>query len=246
MDKKTRIFLIRHGQPQQHEGKIFLGQYDPELSERGKDEAGRAAEKMEKMMRIFLIRHGKSKWYKGGVYLGENRVVSRKGKIRVAAAADELIECKALIKRIYSSDLLRAMQTAEIIAEKIGGVPIVPDILFREMAMGDWDGELIEDIKAKFPEEYKKRGEDLRNYRVPGGENFYDLKGRVVREFHRILREDFLDAEDDPGDLVIVAHLGVLSALNEELLRDAPGGDLYYRHFPTGSVTVYDVPEWLL
>jgi len=201
---------------------------------------------MENNMRIFLIRHGKSEWYDGNVYLGENRVVSGKGKRQAAAAAEKLLEYKARIKRIYSSDLLRAMQTAEIISKKLGDIPIVPDMLFREMTMGGWDEELISDIKAKFPEEYKKRGDDIRNYRVSGSDNFYDLRGRVIREFHRILREDFLDAGEDPGDLVIVAHLGVLSDLNEEILQGTPGDDSYYRHFPTGSVTMYDVPEWLL
>ena len=193
---KIRIFLIRHGQPRQHSGKIFLGQADVPLSEPGREEA--------------------------------------------SAAADDLIRQNAGPKQIYTSDLARARETAEIIAEKLG-VPVVQDILFREMAMGAWDGELIEDIKAKFPEEYAKRGDDPREYRTPGGENFYDLRSRVLREFHRIFSEDF---RDSAGDLVIVAHLGVLVSLSEELLSDPP--DSYSgRKFPTGSVTVYDAPDWL-
>jgi broad specificity phosphatase PhoE len=225
---------------------------------------------MDNKARIFLIRHGKSEWYKGKVFLGENRIVSDKGKKQAAAAAVKLLEYGACVKRIYSSDLLRAMQTAEIIAEKLGAdkpkadklkadkpkadkpkadkhreVPIIPDILFREMAMGGWDEELIEDIKNKFPEEYTKRGDDIRNYMVPGSENFYDLRGRVIRELYRVFKEDFRDAKDVPGDLVIVAHLGVLSALNEELLKTS-AEDFYDRHFSTGSVTPYEVPDWML
>ena len=271
----TRIFLVRHGQPVQHSGKIFLGQSDIPLSERGKGEA--------------------------------------------EMAGDRLLSLGARPKRIYASDLSRAMETAGIIAGKLGGVPVIPDILFREMAMGTWDGELVDDIRKKFPEEFEKRGDDLRNYRTPGGENFYDLHSRVTREFHRIFKEDFRgfgeedgsDAEDGgsgtmdggsgaedggsdggsgtvdggsgdsgggggsggsgddggpgdsgsdggpdgsggddgpgnsgggPGDLVIVAHFGVLVTLTEELQAYVPGVD---NSFATGSVTVIDVPEWL-
>ena len=193
-----RIFLVRHGQPRQHSGKIFLGQADVPLSEQGKEEA--------------------------------------------SAAADLLIEHRANSKRVYTSDLARARETAEIIAEKLD-VPVVPDKLFREMAMGTWDGELIEDIKAKFPEEYAKRGDDPRNYRTPGGENFYDLRGRVLREFHRILAEDFYDS-DDCGDLIIVAHLGVLVSLTEEVFSGT-GSAGRGQFFPTGSVSVFDAPDWM-
>jgi broad specificity phosphatase PhoE len=200
MNNKTRVFLIRHGQPEQHCGKIILGQYDTPLSEPGKDEAGSAAEK--------------------------------------------LMSEDARVKRIYSSDLKRAMQTAEIIAEKLGDVPIIPVIPFREMSMGLWDGELIEDIKTKFPEEYAKRGEDIRNYKIPGGENFFDLDSRVMREFRRILSEEFPDVKEDPGDLVIVAHVGVISVLNDNFMNRTPGDSFLDKHVPTGSVSVYDISEW--
>jgi len=204
----TRIFLVRHGQPMQHSGRIFLGQTDIPLSERGKQEA--------------------------------------------AAAADRLLELHARLKRVYTSDLARAKETADIISERFGGLPVVTDLLFREMAMGTWDGELVEDIKAKFPEEYEKRGYDLCNYRIPGGENFYDLRGRVTREFYRIFAEDFSGvgsksasgADNGSGDLLIVAHHGVIISLFEEL-HSEPAGNGFGIDCPTGSVTVIDAPDWL-
>ena len=199
---KPRIFLIRHGQSARHSGKIFLGQADIPLSDKGKKEA--------------------------------------------KAAGKELKRLEARADCIYSSDLARAKETADIIALRLC-VPVVPDMLFREMAMGSWDGELIEDIKAKFPEEYARRGEDLRNYRIPGGENFYDLKGRVTREFHRILTGTKERTKGDGSlseDIIIVAHLGVLDALADEIL--GPGHKYEGYRFPTGSVNVFDVPDWLL
>ncbi|MCL2111772.1 MAG: histidine phosphatase family protein [Clostridiales bacterium] len=199
-----RIFLVRHGKPEQHSGKIFLGQLDVPLSYKGRHEASLA------------------------------------GRALVASGA--------CANRIYTSDLMRAKETADIIAEELGGLTVVPDKLFREMAMGAWDGELIEDIKKKFPEEYAKRGDDLRNYRVPGGESFYDLRGRVTREFYRIFESDILGVagspDESPCDLIIVAHLGVVTALTEELDPEKyPPGEPKF--FDTGSVTMCKVPDWL-
>jgi probable phosphoglycerate mutase len=201
MNKKVRIFLIRHGIPTQHCGKIILGQYDPPLSEQGRDEAG--------------------------------------------LAADKLVSEGAIVKRIYSSDLVRAVGTAEIIADRLGDVPVVPVIPFREMSMGEWDGELIEDIKAKFPEEFAKRGADICNYRIPGGEDFHDLRNRVIKEFYRIYKEAFQGAGEDPGDLVIVAHMGVLSVICDEMFGRKTGDSFLEGRFLTGSVTTVDVPDWI-
>jgi len=194
--------------------------------------------------RIFLVRHGKSARHESPIYLGQHDVpLSDHGRHEAAKAGDKLVKKGARPKRIYSSDLCRASETAEIIAARLGGPPVILDKLFREMSMGSWDGELIEDIKSKFPGEYEKRGDDIRNYRTPGGENFYDLQSRVMREFHRIFTEAFREA-DDPGDLIIVAHLGVVSSLYEEL-SEAEDAEGYWPHFKTGSVTEVEAPEWL-
>jgi len=213
-----RIFLVRHGQPEQHGGKIFLGQADVPLSEQGRCEAARAGA--------------------------------------------ELLRLGARARRVYTSDLARARQTAQIVAAALGGggaaggLPVVPDKLFRELDMGAWDGELIGEIKAKFPEEYARRGEDLRNYRVPGGENFYDLRGRVLREFYRIWHEETRDAapckaevggaagSEGKADLILVAHMGVIRALAAELYQEDEDW-AYGLRLPTGSVTAIDAPAWL-
>jgi len=71
------------------------------------------------------------------------------------------------------------------------------------------------------------------NYRVPGGENFYDLKGRVTREFWRVWKQD-TEAAGPLVDMVVVAHLGVIRALAEDL-----GGSA--ERVATGSVTLV---EW--
>ena len=205
-----RIFLVRHGEPKQHTGRIFLGQTDVPLSERGREEA--------------------------------------------RAAGKKLLRANAHTARVYTSDLTRARETAEAAAE-ILGAEVVPDKLFREMDMGSWDGELIEDIKAKFPEEYARRGDDILNYRIPGGENFYELRARVTHEFYRIWQAERAATEavctadaslSQPSrDLIIVAHLGVIRALVSEIRQDTDD-TAFFRQYATGSVTALDAPDWLL
>ena len=201
-DKKTRIVLIRHGEPLQHSGRIFLGQADIVLSEKGKQEAKTAAEK--------------------------------------------LIEINVETETIYTSDLLRAKETADIISKINNNVSVKEDKLFREMDLGLWDGELIEEIKEKFPEAYEKRGADILNYRIPGGENFFDLKTRVTKEFWRLFTGEFADScsRGKSKDFVLVAHLGVISSLVSEITLDDESA-FGRGSYPTGSVTVIDAPDWM-
>jgi len=196
----ARLFLVRHGEPRQHSDRIFLGQTNVPLSDRGREQA--------------------------------------------AAAGEELARLNCHPDRVYSSDLLRARETAEIISARLGRAPIVDVAAFRELNMGVWDGELIENIRQRFPDEYIKRGNDILNYRVPCGENFNDLRERVVREFKRILREEFLPTRRAARehDLVIVSHLGVIHTLIAELTRKDMNAVMQRRR-PTGTVFVWAMSE---
>jgi len=188
--------------------------------------------------RLFLIRHGEPRQHKDRIFLGQTNIpLSEQGRAQAAAAGDELMRLKSHPDCIYSSDLLRAKETAEIISTRFDGVPIVDVAAFRELNMGVWDGEFIEDIRRRFPDEYVKRGEDILNYRVPDGENFNDLRERVTREFYRILHEDFSPAFLAGGshDFVIVSHLGVMHMLIAELSHEDMTATMQQR-LPTGSV----------
>ena len=70
----------------------------------------------------------------------------------------------------------------------------------------------MSEIAKEHPLEFKARGEDLENYRVPGGESFADCRLRVLAALRRILAS----AGDD---ILIVGHAGV----NRVILCDALG-----------------------
>ena len=158
--KGRTFYLVRHGQPQQHKDKIFLGQTDVPLSETGRKQAEEAKAKLP-----------------GNIH------------------------------RIYSSDLKRARETAQIICSEVTEVKG-----FREMNLGSWDGRYIEDIRGEFPELYEKRGKNLFSFKTGNkAENFYDLQYRVVKALTDILKKD------GSKEIFIVAHSGVIRCIENNL-----------------------------
>ena len=175
---------------------------------------------MLKGKRLFLIRHGEIRQHDEKIFLGQTDVsLSEKGRSQAQAAAEELVCSSVKPRSIYSSDLMRAAETAEIIqshlneAQGNSGVetPVIVDRSLREMSLGKWDGCFIRVIKERYPDEYRRRGEQLLTYKFDGtAENFYDLQYRVMKGFRRILEHE---ADLDCEDIVIVSHLGVINSI---------------------------------
>ncbi|BAE82665.1 histidine phosphatase family protein [Desulfitobacterium hafniense] len=105
------------------------------------------------------------------------------------------------IQTVYTSDLIRAQQTAARIGNR-QQCRCVRIREFREICLGLWEGQTFQEIQTGYPEEYQKRGEDIAGYRIPGGESFADLQQRVLPAFHQVVNTT-------DGNLAIVAHAGV-------------------------------------
>ena len=173
-----RFILLRHGQIKQHKEKIFLGQTDVPLSELGRQQAAEAGEKLKAEL-SGAGADGRGSWS----------------------------------GRIYTSDLSRASETAEIVASKLESdgtqrVDVIMEPGFREMALGEWDGKYISEIKEKYPEAYERRGRDIFKFKIGNNsENFYDLGYRVLKTLKKILGAD-------KDDIFIVAHRGVIQMIS--------------------------------
>jgi len=112
---------------------------------------------------------------------------------------------KALgIESLWSSDALRALQTAEIISKKTGlQVKIEP--LLREFSIGDIENKHIFEAKEILKDTPIFSGfrKILPEEKFPGGENMIELEKRVIPAIGKILR-------DDPAERIgVVAHGGV-------------------------------------
>ncbi|GBF35216.1 alpha-ribazole-5'-phosphate phosphatase [Desulfocucumis palustris] len=149
---------------------------------------------------IYLIRHGELQTGGGKRFVGQIDLPLADAGIKQAGSlALELSRVR--LTEIFCSDLSRSMETGKIIGEKHKLIPrAVPEL--REISLGDWEGRAFDEIKRKYPREFKSRGKDIANYRPPGGESFADCSARAVEAFNKI-------AALYRGNILIVGHAGV-------------------------------------
>lgn len=146
---------------------------------------------------LILVRHGSAGGDNGQRYLGHTDLpIGALGESQSLALKQWLEPWS--IEAAYCSDLARCRSTAEI---AVGGRNIALKARrdLRECRMGLWEGRLKSDIARDFPEEDRARQRDLINHRAPGGENFQDCAGRVVRAMEEILA-------DCAGNILLVGH----------------------------------------
>ena len=93
---------------------------------------------------IYIVRHGQTEWNLLGKTQGHgNSDLTPKGIEQAELLADSMT--KYPIDYIYSSDLGRAYQTAEIIGNKLS-IEVEKTEALREMNFGTWEGRIIKDI----------------------------------------------------------------------------------------------------
>jgi broad specificity phosphatase PhoE len=151
---------------------------------------------------LLLVRHGETDWNRDGRWQGHSDTpLNAAGREQARRVAAELRDVDA----VYSSDLARARETAEILAEQLGlEVHLEPRL--RERGFGAWEGKTSAEIEAEFRDEHARwlAGE------APGAadaEPFGDFAARV-----QSFVEDLL--ERHPGETVlVVAHGGSARAV---------------------------------
>ena len=177
---------------------------------------------------MFLIRHGVTDWHR------ERRVL---GQRDIGLNAEGIEQAKLLAKNlngiavaeVISSPILRAVQTAEIVAHSFD-TQIARDPRLTDFRVGKWEGMSYEEIEAS--PEYRRFIEDPLSERIPGGEDLHQIRDRAVGAVEQALR-------DTPaGDAVaIVSHAGIVRVVLAHYL----GSNLanYHRiRVSPGSVSV--------
>jgi len=134
---------------------------------------------------LLLVRHGETDWNADGRLQGQtDRPLSDFGRRQARQLADEL-EGEDL-EAVYASDLVRARETAEIVAERLG-LPVVLDPGLREKNWGTWEGlTAVERDRVEFV-----------------GESTQEHQERTLGALRRI-------SERHPGDrrVLVVTHGG--------------------------------------
>lgn len=162
-------------------------------------------------MKIFLLRHGESEWNAEYRVQGNlDPALSKKGIRQAGRVAKRLSECG--IKKIFSSPLKRAYQTAKIISAKIG-IRIRKNGGLKEICLGEIQGRTLDEVEKAFPGFLKKWRDKPGSIRIKGAETVSRFKKRVGRTFRKIV-----DSCGNEETVLIVTHGGFISALFSCLL----------------------------
>jgi broad specificity phosphatase PhoE len=133
-----------------------------------------------------LMRHGETPWNRQGRVMGCNPVeLDSHGRSQVAGLVDFVRALKPDL--IVTSPLVRARQSAEIIADGLGGLPIREDQQIAEVQYGRWEGMTYEDLIVD--EEYLRYREEPILSSTPGGESIGEVQARGVESVMRTLGE---------------------------------------------------------
>jgi broad specificity phosphatase PhoE len=127
---------------------------------------------------LVLVRHGETDWNAQERAQGHADVpLNTVGRVQAATVAPVLADLEPV--RLWSSDLARAMQTAEFIAAATG-LAIEPDPRLREYDVGMRSGLTREEFAAMFPQEYAAWLANDSSHLVPGEESSAQVHDRVV------------------------------------------------------------------
>lgn len=183
------------------------------------------------MKRILLIRHGQTDWNLEQRWQGHLDVpLNTAGREQVRRLADYLRERS--ITAVYSSDLARAITTAEPIARS-HGLDVKPDPRLRELNLGVFQGLTTSEINSKYPEESRQMSLDYLGYVIPTGEARRAMQERAYAAYL-----DIVAAETGP-EIAVVTHGGTIRVL---LLKLFDVDDMMKRiSVKNTSVTTIDV-----
>lgn len=191
------------------------------------------------MKKIILVRHAESEMNKLGMHQGQlhDGELSPEGIEQAELLSNSLKS--EFITEVYSSDMKRTLQTANILAQRLGGKKVNADKRLREFTMGEFDN-FHETRDLLFKEFYDKeilKGKSKYEIRPPGGENIWDFIERI---------KSFIeDVKDKDGTILIVSHGGT----NEVFINILQGLDKYhFRRYHQDNTCVneiiYDKNKW--
>lgn len=163
------------------------------------------------MVRFIIVRHGLTDFNRLRKYQGQHESNLDPIGIEQAEATAARVAADYRLDAIYSSDLSRAIKTAEPFARHFS-LPVNSDAAFREVDVGEWTLKNIADVERDYPEVLRAYRSNMGEFRFPGGESFEEVAKRSTDALARI-------AERHEGQTVlIVSHGGTIRAMITELL----------------------------
>ncbi len=151
------------------------------------------------MTELHLIRHGQTDWNLAGRYQGQSDIPLNAEGINQARALALSLSGQRF-DALYTSDLQRAHQTAQILARNLN-LPINVCRSLREISMGEWEGRLLSEVSLGYTQNNSPQA------RAPGGESVSEVAARMTLAAAEITRAHPL------GRVLVVSHGLALATL---------------------------------
>lgn len=193
-------------------------------------------------MKLYFVRHGESEanLLREFSNSGTKHPLTAQGLAQAHHLAQSLAGLK--VAQVYSSPVLRAVQTAQAIAERLD-VPIEVTEALREWNVGIYEG--TQDARGWVL--HRQVQEDWFLYgrlesKMPGGESFLEIKARFTPFIESLVSR----GEPDGSDRVLVGHGGLYIAMLPVVLKNIDHDFVLQRGFTyTGCVIAESGPEGL-
>ena len=150
------------------------------------------------LTKIFLIRHGETAWNKIGKLQGVSDVELSPEGIKQARLLAEHAPFNS-VDAIYSSDLIRAVKTAEILAQRFN-LPVIKNGGLRETSFGTWEGKLLSDLAKENPQGFENFFSNPDKVKPPQGETFLQSQARIMNALNAII------ADNEGKNIIVVSH----------------------------------------
>jgi broad specificity phosphatase PhoE len=183
---------------------------------------------------LLLVRHGETEWNRERRWQGQYDLpLTAEGEAQSRATALRLAGVGALA--LYSSDLIRAQQTATAISATTG-LDVQLDAGLREVDVGSWVGMTSDEAAIKDPQGHARWVTGGTGW--TDGETYPAMAVRVVAAVERIV-----DRYAGRDRVIIVAHGGPIRALAAHAVGLAGDGRTHLSAGPNASITTIDVRE---
>jgi len=118
--------------------------------------------------KIILVRHGECEGNVEGLFRGRSDFPLNKNGVRQAQSLAEEIANLGKVDFIFTSPLKRAAETAQIVSQRMGNIPVTSLQGFTNISLGPWEGRRKKEIMQEYPEEWSLWKESFLHFGIFG------------------------------------------------------------------------------
>lgn len=156
------------------------------------------------MRKLYLVRHMETVWNEQQRYIGVTDLPLSAAGVKNAQLLAEFFKAKP-VKKLFSSEMLRARQTANILAKKLN-CPVTVEPLLNEINFGSWEGLTFNEIASNYRELSKAWLKNPFTVTIPGGESWDSFVARVKKGWEKVKKACV-------NESVLVTHAGCIKLI---------------------------------